>query len=227
MRKTCNPGLVKKNLYIVNRNNNILHFALLFIFQITILNAQNFWQDKQVYTVGTEPHACTHFSYPDVASAIKEDYKSSPDFKSLNGIWKFHWVESPNDKPKDFHLPTYDDSAWGKYATTVSDMFVPYMAPQECGARTDTRWLALSFKGSKNPALTMKSETPFIFSSLHYDARDLDKALRPAFLKKRKETILCLDAEMLGLGNASCGPIPLKRFWVPVKDYEFSFTLHF
>lgn len=126
------------------------------------------------------------------------------------------------------NYPDRNESAFlGNYTATVTDLFTPYLVPQENGARSDVRSLALSFKNSKKPAIQISSSKPFIFSALHYDANDLIKASRPAFLKDRKETILCLDAEMLGLGNASCGPKPLKQYLLPVKEYEFDFTLNF
>lgn len=112
----------------------------------------------------------------------------------------------------------------GQYKKTVSDMYVPYINPQENGARTDARWVEFAMKGQKKGLLRVTSDKPFVFSALHVDASDLDRALRPAFVKERKETILCIDTKVLGLGNASCGPKPLKRYLVPAKDYEFSFT---
>lgn len=125
------------------------------------------------------------------------------------------------------NYPDRNESAFlGNFESTVTDLFVPYVVPQENGARSDVGSLELSFKNQKKSAIMVTSDKPFVFSALHYDALDLIKASRPAFLKERKETILCIDAEMLGLGNASCGPPPLQQYLVPVKPYEFNFTLH-
>ncbi|MEM9339020.1 MAG: glycoside hydrolase family 2 TIM barrel-domain containing protein [Bacteroidota bacterium] len=124
------------------------------------------------------------------------------------------------------NYPDRKESAFlGNYQSTVTDLFTPYLVPQENGARSDVRTLALAFNNQKKPAVRITSETPFVFSALHYDASDLDKAIRPEFLEKRKETIVCLDAELLGLGNASCGPKPLEAYLVPLDTYEFNFTL--
>ncbi|WP_010134271.1 glycoside hydrolase family 2 TIM barrel-domain containing protein [Ochrovirga pacifica] len=126
------------------------------------------------------------------------------------------------------NYPDRKESAFlGQYQSTVTQLYTPYVVPQENGARSDIRWLTMGFKNQKKPAIKISSNQPFVFSALHYDASDLIKASRPAFLKERKETILCLDAAMLGLGNASCGPKPLQQYLVPVKTYEFEFTLSF
>jgi beta-galactosidase len=113
----------------------------------------------------------------------------------------------------------------GTYESTVTDLFTPYLIPQENGARCDVRRVKLSASDRKGPSLVVESSEPFIFSALHYDAADMDKAIRPEFMKKRAETILCIDHKMLGLGNASCGPAPLVQYWVDVKPYQFDLTL--
>ncbi|MDC0584800.1 DUF4981 domain-containing protein [Bacteroidales bacterium] len=123
------------------------------------------------------------------------------------------------------NYPDRNESAFlGIYNSNATDLFVPYLMPQENGARSDIRWLELAFEGSKKAALKIESDSAFVFSALHYDASDLDKVLRPEYLKSRKETILCIDAQMAGLGNASCGPPPLHEYMVPVQPYTFSFT---
>ncbi|WP_430936016.1 glycoside hydrolase family 2 TIM barrel-domain containing protein [Saccharicrinis sp. 156] len=125
------------------------------------------------------------------------------------------------------NYPDRNESAHlGIYQSTATDLFVPYVVPQECGGRSDTRWLNLRFKDSKKTALTLESDKPFQFSALHYDAKDMDNASRPEFMTSRKETVLSIDSEMLGLGNASCGPPPLNKYLLPVKDYAFSFTIN-
>ena len=48
---------------------------------------------------------------------------------------------------------------------------------------------------------------------------DLDKV-------RRQETVLTLDAAMRGLGNASCGPGPLKKYELEHnKTYKYSFVI--
>lgn len=140
----------------------------------------------------------------------------------IEGLARVQWYgrgphENYPDRSESAHLGIYQSSA--------EDLFVPYIVPQENGGRSDTRWLNLSFKNENKPALRIESDKPFQFSALHYDAKDMDKASRPEFMTSRKETILCIDAEMLGLGNASCGPPPLNEYLLPVQEYEFSFSI--
>ncbi len=123
------------------------------------------------------------------------------------------------------NYPDRKESAFlGIYNSTPSQLYTAYLAPQECGARSDVRWLNIGVKGKS--ALRVTASVPYIFSALHYDARDLVRAIRPEYLTPRNESILSLDVEMLGLGNASCGPNPLARYLVPVEEYEFEFMFN-
>ena len=41
-----------------------------------------------------------------------ETGKDSPFYMSLNGTWKFNWVEHANQRPDDFYEVGFDDSSW-------------------------------------------------------------------------------------------------------------------
>lgn len=57
------------------------------------------------------PHA-TLISYPDEASALAMQKSASPNYISLDGPWKFHFVKSPDQKPYWFFKDDYDISDW-------------------------------------------------------------------------------------------------------------------
>ncbi|TYP74126.1 beta-galactosidase subunit alpha [Paenibacillus methanolicus] len=50
--------------------------------------------------------------YSDRAGALSYDRGSSPWFKSLNGVWKFHYAQGPEWAPEDFFEERYDSSSW-------------------------------------------------------------------------------------------------------------------
>ncbi|MDC0584805.1 DUF4981 domain-containing protein, partial [Bacteroidales bacterium] len=115
----------------------------------------------------------------------------------------------------------------GSYQAKATDLFTPYLGPQSCGARSDIRWLKTSFDDKSKPSIMIEADKPFLFSALHYDDKDFDVAMRPEYLIPRKETVLCLDSEMLGIGNSSCGAVTLYKYHVPVNNHQFEFTLKF
>jgi len=53
----------------------------------------------------------------------------------------------------------------------------------------------------------------------------LEKANHPYELVKRKETVITIDAEHLGLGGGSCGPGPMKQYQLNAKPVILSFTM--
>ena len=50
------------------------------------------WNDLNVLQINRENPRATMMVYPDAASALKYDRTTSPWFRSLNGEWKFNWV---------------------------------------------------------------------------------------------------------------------------------------
>lgn len=70
------------------------------------------WEDPTVFNLGREEPYAYFVPFPDIDSALKMDWKSSALYQSLNGLWKFFWVEKPADKPNDFWKIDYDDRHW-------------------------------------------------------------------------------------------------------------------
>lgn len=68
------------------------------------------WENPEVFSVNTiEPHATfTHYNQ----APLSTPKVKLTNYKSLNGTWKFHWVERPGDRPKDFYQINYDVSGW-------------------------------------------------------------------------------------------------------------------
>jgi len=46
--------------------------------------------------------------------------KNSPYWLSLNGIWKFNWVKTPDKRPKNFFDPKADVTAWDNVGVPMS-----------------------------------------------------------------------------------------------------------
>lgn len=72
---------------------------------------------------------CTLIPYPDERMALENNRVMSPDFQMLNGYWKFNWVERPDDRPKDFYLPEYNDYKWKQIPVPSNWEFQGYGVP--------------------------------------------------------------------------------------------------
>lgn len=114
-------------------------------------------------------------------------------------------------------------AAISRYETSVDDMFVPYIRPQDYGNRTDVRWVTVTNHSGKGILIT--AENLMNFSALHYTPLDLEKANHPYELTKRKTTILTVDMAQCGLGGGSCGPPPMKRYLLKAEKREFNYSI--
>ena len=105
----------------------------------------------------------------------------------------------------------------GLYKSTVTDQYVPYVRPQDCGYKTDVRWV--EFRNPSGCGVRFEFPKPLFVQALHYGWEDLEFARhrnregrKAHFPTPRKETVLNVDAVQTGLGGQSCGPIPMDKY---------------
>lgn len=85
------------------------------------LCAQTFreWQDPEVNQTNRAPMRSGYFAYRQGENALKSLSKeNSSNFLSLNGTWKFNWVNDASSRPVDFWSKNFNDKGW-------SDIQVP------------------------------------------------------------------------------------------------------
>lgn len=111
----------------------------------------------------------------------------------------------------------------GVYLTSVDQMFVPYIVPQEFGSRYDTNWAIVS--NEQGMGLRIDAPQPFSFQAAHYKAQDLTEATHLHQLKRRPEAYVHLDYRMSGVGSNSCGPELAERYRIEEKQINFELTL--
>ncbi len=80
------------------------------------------WANPAVVRRNVEPTHASFTAWPTEEAArtarntapfyLSEQPTTAPWYQSLNGLWKFHWVRRPADKPADFYRDDFDDSAW-------------------------------------------------------------------------------------------------------------------
>jgi beta-galactosidase len=111
----------------------------------------------------------------------------------------------------------------GRWQSTVSELAVPYVMPQENGGRADVRWLELA--DATGPRLRLEFDTPLQVSATHHRAADLAAATHDVDVVARPETIVHLDTAHRGLGTASCGPDTLPEYLVGPGTYAWSWSI--
>lgn len=121
----------------------------------------------------------------------------------------------------------------GRYLTTVADMHVPYIRPQENGHRTDVRWLALS--RTNGSGLLVVADSLIEFNASNNTVEDFDAGpnkdmnLRHANdINPRDLVELHIDYRMIGVaGDDSWGAMPHEPYLVrpSAEGHKYSFTL--
>jgi len=68
------------------------------------------WNDIDVIRENVESPRAHFVAYPKREDALARG--DNPNFQSLNGLWKFHYSDSPAERPARFFESGFDSSAW-------------------------------------------------------------------------------------------------------------------
>jgi len=80
--------------------------------------AVNDWENPAVFQINREPARATFLPFADRHSATADIYEASPWYSSLNGLWKFQWSPTPDQRPKNFYKTDF-------YVANWKDILVP------------------------------------------------------------------------------------------------------
>jgi len=111
----------------------------------------------------------------------------------------------------------------GVYSQDVDEQFVNYARPQENGNKSQVRWA--TFYNDNHKGLLIKGESPLNFSFRRYTTEQLNKATHPYQLQANNFNVLNIDLDHGALGNGSCGPIPMKKYFTDICNKEYSLRI--
>ncbi len=69
-------------------------------------------EDPECIGINKEPDHATLMPYGSLKEALVADRHASSFCRSLNGAWKFNWVDWPQKRPVNFYKANYDVSGW-------------------------------------------------------------------------------------------------------------------
>jgi beta-galactosidase len=110
----------------------------------------------------------------------------------------------------------------GRYTRTIDDLQVPYLYPQENGARGDVRWAELS--GSAG-TLRLAGDPHLALTVRRWTIADLAAAEHPADLRPSDHVWITLDALQHGLGSPTSGAPILPPHDLQPRQHTFRFSL--
>jgi len=126
------------------------------------------------------------------------------------------FVEWYGRGPHENYWDRKRSAAVGRYSRTVTDMFEPYVRPQDMANRDDVRWLTVTDRDGEG-LMIVAADEPLDFSALHHKAIDLLEAEHPHELRYRDRTILSVDIGHQGLGGAAV----VRRRWSDISSWRY------
>jgi beta-galactosidase len=125
--------------------------------------------------------------------------------------------------PQESYVDRKRSADVGLYRGRVADQYELYVRPQENGNKTDVRWAALT--DAQGKGLLVVTDGTYSISAHHNTADDYNEARHIDKVVPRPEVYLCIDAAHTGLGGASCGPRPLKKYILNAQSMRFRYWL--
>lgn len=124
-------------------------------------------------------------------------------------------------------LESYNDSHQaniiGIYKSSIDDLFVKYIYPQESGNLSEVRHLALH--NEKGLGLKIISNTSLNMSAWNYSVKDINDAEHSNDLVPNDYVTFNIDYKVTGLGSNSCGPLVKKKYQAKLEPFQYSFVI--
>lgn len=186
-------------------------------------------------TVCTQPESKAQVVYTITSKGMEIELKFYPD----PALPEIPEVSVLFELPRDFENVTYlgagpdenyidrnNAAKIGLYSTTVNDMYVDYLKPQECGNRTGVRYATIS--GNKR-AFALVAEPVMELNVCHYLPKELENTWHKKDLHEYDKTVVRCIARQQGVGGydswgATCNDIYKNK---TDKTYRLKFQIRF
>ncbi len=134
--------------------------------------------------------------------------------------------------PHENYWDRKDSAHVGLFTSTVKDLYVPYVRPQENGYRTDVRHVA--FYNEEKKGVIFQGAPLIGFGAQFYAAEDYDRSkqdvvernMHPHDLQEKDRLFVNIDFKQRGVGGTdSWGAPPLYKYTLPWLDYHYSYKI--
>lgn len=164
-----------------------------------------------------------------VQSSVTSYDKQGPDLPRVGKIMelgsRFENVVYYGCGARECYPDFKSQSRLGVYSAKVADFEEPYIKPQECGNRTDVRYVAFSDDNGAG-VLVLADSMPINFGVKRYLPESLAKWAHREDIVTENVNYVTIDGYMGGIGSNSCGPRPMEKYRLKTKrSYTYSFKL--
>ncbi|MGE8427005.1 MAG: glycoside hydrolase family 2 TIM barrel-domain containing protein [Sphingobacterium sp.] len=158
----------------------------------------------------------SYFTLPEKAEIVHRlglQMQLSANYKNIT-----YFGRGPRENYSDRRMSNY----LGCYKTSPTDMEEEhYTRSQSMGNRSDIRWVSLSDEAGQGLKITSKDRLSF--TALNFSDEAVWNAKYDFKIPeiRQNKIYLSLDCIQQGLGNASCGPLPLPQYMIPINTPLF------
>ena len=156
-------------------------FLLLALTSLSLSAAPD-WENQAIFRENKMPARAVMMPFPTKEGALTKKRLESPFCKVLNGDWKFHWVDHPDQRPAEFFKSDFDSSTWKTIPVPSNVELQGYGTPIYCNH---------PYPFKKDPPFVM-GEPPEHFTTFK-ERNPVSSYLKtftlPADWKKRQTTI--------------------------------------
>jgi beta-galactosidase len=200
-----------------------------------VLNGEKKVIVKSRATIKTQPESKALVTYTITSKGMEIDLEFFPD----STLPEIPEVSMLFELPKDFENVTYlgrgpeenyidrcNSANVGLYSTTVSDMFTPYLKPQECANRTGVRYATII--GDKK-VFSLVAQPVMELNVSHWLPKELENTWHTKDLPEINKTVVRCIARQQGIGGydswgAKCNEKYMNK---TDKTYRLKFQIRF
>jgi beta-galactosidase len=136
----------------------------------------------------------------------------------------FHLFQYYGLGPEENYIDRNSGARLGIFKDTAAHNMSKYLVPQECGNRTNVRWLEVSNNANEGLRFTYSSN-PFECSVLPFSAYELENATHVEELPKVHYTWIRILAKQMGVGGDDSWGAPVHdAYMIPSNNKKIDFT---
>lgn len=166
--------------------------------------------------------------YPDGSLNVRADFEFDEKVEILPRLGirlflpkSFENVEYYGFGPFESYCDKRRASYLGKFKAKVSEMFEPYIRPQENSSHFGCKYVTV---GDGSRTLRFEGAGDVSFNASEYTEEELASKRHDFELEKSGFTVLCVDAAMQGVGSNSCGPQLMHKYRLPLPKLSLDIT---
>jgi beta-galactosidase len=138
----------------------------------------------------------------------------------------FEQVQYCGHGPFEAYIDRHRSSKVGHYRTTVTDMYEPYVKPQECSSHYGTLWATVADETGHGLLFAPYGEgSQLCFKALHYTNLQIDETAHSWELEPLKETVVSLDYRYNALSGTDRIAAKTPQYYLNEKTLKFGFRI--